>query len=213
MSTRFGAPTLAWETRLDYPQLWGTRRIGPDLSRIAGTRSEDWHFAHLYAPRSIVTGSVMPAYRFLFDGSAGAPRQSARDLVAYLETLGRAREIAGPEGEAAARAACACPDDEMRQMAFTAPMLNAHPARTRRRGDAPALAPAAGDLSRGQQLYASNCASCHGRDGEGDGPGAAALLPRPSNLIRARIRAGSTRRSDVEWARRNRDAGVARSPG
>ena len=65
---RFGAPTMAWETRLDYPQLWGTRRIGPDLSRVGGTRSEDWHFAHLFSPRSVVSDSVMPAYRSLFAG-------------------------------------------------------------------------------------------------------------------------------------------------
>ncbi len=115
---RFGAPTLAWETRFDYPHLWGTRRIGPDLSRTAGTRSADWHFAHLFAPRSIVSQSVMPAYPALFDGAADRPRQEARDLLAYLESLGRARELAGPEGEAHAREACNCADDEMLQMAF-----------------------------------------------------------------------------------------------
>jgi len=101
---RFGAPTLAWETRLDYPHLWGTRRIGPDLSRAAGTRSDDWHYTHLFAPRSVVPQSVMPAYARLFDGAPDRPRQEARDLVAYLNTLGLARELAGPEGEARAEA-------------------------------------------------------------------------------------------------------------
>ncbi len=115
---RFGAPTLAWETRFDYPHLWGTRRIGPDLSREGANRSEDWQLSHLYAPRSLVPDSVMPAYPSLFDGSADRPRQEARDLVAYLGTLGRARELAGPEGEAHARAGCNCPNDEMAQMAF-----------------------------------------------------------------------------------------------
>ena len=180
-ATRFGAPTLAWETRFDYPQLWGTRRIGPDLSRIGGTRSEDWHLAHLYAPRTVVSDSVMPAYRALFDGSPDRPRQEARDLVAYLDSLGRARELAGPEAEAAARAKCACPDDEMLQMAFSAPMLNPHPARPRPAGGVPVLATTA-DLARGQSLYASNCASCHGSHGEGNGPGAVSLRPRPANL-------------------------------
>ena len=41
---RFGAPTLAWETRQDYPHLWGTRRIGPDLSRQYQVHPADWHF-------------------------------------------------------------------------------------------------------------------------------------------------------------------------
>ena len=178
---RFGAPTLAWETRLDYPHLWGTRRIGPDLARATGTRSEDWHYTHLFAPRSIVPGSVMPAYPSLFDGSPTAPRQGARDLVAYLDTLGRARELAGPEGEAHARAACACDDDTMAAMAFHAPEVNASPARTRR-GDAWPALPDTVDLARGRAGYDANCASCHGPAGLGDGPGAAGLRPRPANL-------------------------------
>ena len=86
-----------------------------------GTRTDDWHFAHLFSPRAVVPQSVMPAYPRLFDGAPDRPRQEARDLVAYLETLGRARELAGPEGEARAREACNCPDDEMAQMAFSRP--------------------------------------------------------------------------------------------
>jgi mono/diheme cytochrome c family protein len=179
---RFGAPTLAWETRLDYPHLWGTRRIGPDLARQGATHSEDWHFAHLFSPRAIVPDSVMPAYVSLFDGSADRPRQSARDLVAYLETLGQARELAGPEGEAHAREACNCPDDEMATMALAATMpLNANPARPRPRGEAPAV-PAVADAARGRALYTANCAGCHGVAGAGDGPGAGTLRPRPANL-------------------------------
>lgn len=177
---RFGAPTLAWETARDYPHLWGTRRIGPDLARAGSVRPDDWHLAHLYAPRSVVAESVMPAYRSLFDGAADRPTQAARDLVAYLQGLGRAREIAGPEGEARARERCNCPDDEMAQMAFSGP-VNTSAARPRTGATAPVLADVT-DARRGQMLYAANCASCHGPRGEGDGPGAAALLPRPSNL-------------------------------
>jgi cytochrome c oxidase cbb3-type subunit 2/cytochrome c oxidase cbb3-type subunit I/II len=188
---RFGAPTLAWETRLDYPHLWGTRRIGPDLARAAGTRSADWHFAHLFAPRTMVASSIMPAYPWLFEGSADRPRQEARDLLAFLETLGTAREIAGPEGEAFAREACNCPEDEMAQMAFHQP-LNAHPGRTRRGGAVPApmvsairSASASGGnaADRGRALYAEHCAGCHGATGAGDGPGASMLGPRPANFV------------------------------
>jgi len=178
--TRFGAPTLAWETRLDYPHLWGTRRIGPDLTRAAFTRSTDWHFAHLFSPRAVVPASVMPAYTALFDGAPDRPRQEARDLVAYLETLGRARELAAPEGEARAREACDCPDDEMAMMAFDG-MLNAHPARARRTREAPAL-PGGADVDRGRLLYGAHCATCHGATGQGDGPGVRGLSPAPANL-------------------------------
>lgn len=193
---RFGAPTLAWETQVDYPHLWGTRRIGPDLARQAAVHPEDWHYAHLYAPRAVVPQSVMPAYRVLFDGSPLRPRQEARDLVAYLETLGRARELAGPEGEARARDRCNCPDDEMAQMAFEAARLNTHPGRPRPRADGPVLPPAP-DESRGRQLYIQRCAGCHGETGRGDGPAAAWLRPRPTNF--AEHAYATARLSDALW--------------
>lgn len=177
---RFGAPTLAWETRFDYPHLWGTRRIGPDLAREAATRTENWHYVHLFSPRSLVPLSVMPSYASLFDGGPERPRQEARNLVAYLETLGRARELAWPEGDAAARAAAA-PDDHWAHMAFTAPLLNAHPARTRPRGAAPALPATTGEDS-GRVLWLEHCAGCHGPDGRGDGTAASWLRPRPTDL-------------------------------
>jgi cytochrome c oxidase cbb3-type subunit 2 len=177
---RFGRATLAWETIFDYPHLWGTRRIGPDLSREAGVRSADWQLSHLYAPRNLVTDSVMPPFPWLFEGAPDRPTQEARDLLAYLETLGRDRALAGPEGEAHALKACNCSEDEKR-FAFTPAVLNASPARARRRGDSPRLV-ASNDLARGQQVYARDCASCHGTRGEGDGPGAAGLHPHPSNF-------------------------------
>jgi cytochrome c oxidase cbb3-type subunit 2/cytochrome c oxidase cbb3-type subunit I/II len=177
---RFGAPTLAWETRFDYPHLWGTRRIGPDLARESGSHSEDWQYVHLFHPRAVVADSVMPAYSSMFDGSPERPKQEARDLVAYLETLGRAREIAGLEGEQHAREACNCGNDEMAQMAFHAAALNANPRKTRRKG--PELALVSGELRRGQELYAHNCASCHGVTGRGEGAGAVGLHPAPPNF-------------------------------
>lgn len=178
---RFGAATLAWETILDYPQLWGTRRIGPDLSREYGVHTEDWELAHLYEPRSVVADSVMPPFPWLFDGAADRPQQAARDVVAYLETLGRSRALAGKEGDEYSRANCQCSDEE-RHTAYDAPLLNASASRPRRQGDFPKLS-ATGDLRRGRQLYARNCASCHGRNGAGDGPGAGGLRPRPTNFV------------------------------
>lgn len=192
---RFGAPTLAWETRRDTPHLWGTRRVGPDLSRESGARSLDWQYAHLFAPRAIVPESVMPGYPALFDGAPDRPRQDARDLVAYLESLGHARALAGPEGEKKAREACNCPGDEMQQMAFAGP-LSAHPARAVRTLD-PAPQLAGGDLARGQQLYARHCATCHGATGAGDGAGAAGLAVAPAKL--AEHEYTTARLSSVLW--------------
>jgi len=176
---RYGAPTLAWEGRFDFPHLLGTRRIGPDLARAGNTRTAEWHLAHLYAPRAVVPGSVMPAYPQFFAGDPTRPTQQARDLVAYLETLGRARELAWPEGDTAARAVAG--DSEWAQMAFSSAVLNAHPGRTQPRGNAPAL-PGNGDPALGSALWQANCSGCHGANGDGAGQAAGWLAPPPVNL-------------------------------
>jgi len=191
---RFGAPTLAWETRFDYPHLMGTRRIGPDLSRAGGTRTENWHYVHLFAPRAVIPQSIMPAYSALFDGAPDRPNQEARDLVAYIESLGRARELAWPEGDQHAQAAAG--DDKWSRMAFEAPLLNAHPARTRARGEAPYFEPGA-DLAQGDALWRDNCSGCHGESGRGDGQAAQWLVPAPTNLTQRDYT--SDRISDILW--------------
>ena len=66
---RFGPASQAWESISDAPQLWGTRRVGPDLAREAGRKSRDWQLVHLWNPRHVVPDSVMPGYSWLFDGS------------------------------------------------------------------------------------------------------------------------------------------------
>lgn len=78
------------ETVLNRPQLLGTRRVGPDLSREGGKRTNDWHFAHLYSPQSTTPGSVMPGYTWYFDRSTNppTPKKEAIALVAYLQNLG-----------------------------------------------------------------------------------------------------------------------------
>jgi cbb3-type cytochrome c oxidase subunit II len=99
---RFGPPAEAWEYQDQYPQQWGTRRIGPDLSRESGKRSDGWQYAHLYNPRSTVPQSVMPSYPWLFseapDGSV-VPNEEAAALVAYLNYLGRDIAESGPQTE------------------------------------------------------------------------------------------------------------------
>jgi cytochrome c oxidase cbb3-type subunit 2 len=192
---RFGKATLAWETIFDYPHLWGTRRIGPDLSREASVRSNDWQLSHLYEPRNLVGDSVMPAFRWLFDGAPDRPNQEAQDLLAYLETLGRDRALAGPEGEVHARAAHDLSDDE-REWAFGKGPLNANASRAQRKGKYPLL-PVSRDLTRGMELYTRDCASCHGTNGAGNGRGANGLHPHPANLTEHEY--GMDRLSEVLW--------------
>jgi mono/diheme cytochrome c family protein len=136
--------------------------------------------SHLYEPRNLVRDSVMPAFPWLFDGAPDRPRQEADDLLAYLETLGRDRALAGPEEEAHARSAHNLSDAE-REWAFGQGPLNANAAMPRRKGKYPAL-PASTDLARGSELFARDCATCHGDRGAADGPGSSGLHPQPANL-------------------------------
>jgi cytochrome c oxidase cbb3-type subunit 2 len=62
---RYGPYSRAVESQYDHPMLWGSKRTGPDLARVGAKYSDDWHRDHLREPRSVVPGSVMPAYSFL----------------------------------------------------------------------------------------------------------------------------------------------------
>lgn len=62
---RYGHFSLAAESMFDHPFQWGSKRSGPDLARVGGRYSDDWHAAHLRSPRSVVPESIMPPYAFL----------------------------------------------------------------------------------------------------------------------------------------------------
>jgi cytochrome c oxidase cbb3-type subunit II len=105
----WGRPSVPADYAYDYPHLLGISRTGPDLFNIGARQpSIDWHLAHLYQPRSVTPGSVMPAFPFLFnvvahpgpmDKAVSLPpqfaptagtvvaTQEALDLVAYLTSL------------------------------------------------------------------------------------------------------------------------------
>jgi cytochrome c oxidase cbb3-type subunit 2 len=62
---RYGPYSLAVESQYDHPMLWGSKRTGPDLARVGGKYSNQWHVAHLMNPRDVVPSSIMPRYRWL----------------------------------------------------------------------------------------------------------------------------------------------------
>ena len=62
---RYGPYSLAGESVFDHPFLWGSKRTGPDLARVGGRYSDDWHRIHLRNPRDVVPESNMPAYPYL----------------------------------------------------------------------------------------------------------------------------------------------------
>ncbi len=117
---RYGHYSVAGESIWEHPFLWGSKRTGPDLARVGGRYSDDWHYAHLMDPRSVVPQSNMPAYPWLetnvLDGkltakklevfrSFGVPytdediagaeaavkgKKEIDALIAYLQSLGTA---------------------------------------------------------------------------------------------------------------------------
>ena len=70
----------------DQPHMFGTRRVGPDLSRVGGKYDGQWHAAHFRDPRSLVPGSVMPPFPWI----ANDPKELAA-LTAYIQSLGRVK--------------------------------------------------------------------------------------------------------------------------
>ncbi|MCC7517333.1 MAG: cytochrome-c oxidase, cbb3-type subunit II [Pseudomonadales bacterium] len=79
---RYGHYSVAGESVYEYPFLWGSKRTGPDLARVGGRYSDEWHSAHLYNPRDVVPESVMPAYTWLFDATL-----DGKDTAAKMRTL------------------------------------------------------------------------------------------------------------------------------
>lgn len=130
---RYGPYSLAGESVYDHPFLWGSKRTGPDLARVGGRYSDDWHRVHLRNPRDVVPESNMPRYLWLqsnmADAStiqahmtalrrvgvpytdeqiANAPKElegkTEEDaLLAYLQGLGTARRAVQPAVEAVAQ--------------------------------------------------------------------------------------------------------------
>jgi cytochrome c oxidase cbb3-type subunit 2 len=64
---RYGPYSLAAESVYDHPFQWGSKRTGPDLARVGGRYSDEWHVDHLVDPRSVVPRSIMPKYGFLLE--------------------------------------------------------------------------------------------------------------------------------------------------
>ena len=81
---RYGHYSLAAESMYDHPFQWGSKRTGPDLARVGGRYSDEWHVQHLKDPRAVVPESIMPTYPFLAEREL-----KAGDMTADLTALSR----------------------------------------------------------------------------------------------------------------------------
>jgi cytochrome c oxidase cbb3-type subunit 2 len=70
---RYGHYSLAAESMFDHPFQWGSKRTGPDLARVGGRYSDEWHSQHLKDPRAVVPESIMPGYAFLSERKLEMP--------------------------------------------------------------------------------------------------------------------------------------------
>jgi len=171
---RYGPVSQAGEFAYDYPATFGTRRIGPDLAREGGKRTDGWQYGHLANPQAMTQGSVMPKYVWYFEKDENGepditkPTEDGKALIAYLQRLGTSiGDFRNPGGNKSASISNVASAPK-----FTPEMINA-----------------------GKSIYEANCAGCHGINGNGAGPAAAALNPPPRNFIKANYKYGS---SDVE---------------
>lgn len=104
---RYGHYSLAAESMYDHPFLWGSKRTGPDLARVGGKYSDEWHVAHLTQPRDMVPASIMPSYSFL--------KHQGADLVGIANHLKALRAVGVPY------------TDEMVAQAYNDAMAQANP--------------------------------------------------------------------------------------
>jgi hypothetical protein len=89
-SLRWGevSKTEEYQNELQRPVMFGTRRVGPDLSREGGRRANDWHAVHFFQPTLVSQRSPMPDYPWLFDGAPDVPNDRGLALILYVQWLG-----------------------------------------------------------------------------------------------------------------------------
>ena len=125
---RYGHYSIAAESMYDHPFQWGSKRIGPDLARVGGKYSNDWHYAHLKNAQEVVPESLMPHYAFLAETPlrtddieermialrhVGVPYTDA-EIAAALMSINAAKGVEIGEGFAAAALSGEDNADEMR---------------------------------------------------------------------------------------------------
>jgi cytochrome c oxidase cbb3-type subunit 1 len=171
---RWGPVSQTGESAYDRPHLFSTRRIGPDLTRVGRKYGDDWHIAHHWQPRDVVPDSVMPAFPWLFEPVKGQAlpqlNEDGKALVAYIQRLGTSigdwREGFAPTRLSSGVALN--PSPEAREELVTL----------------------------GKSVYERRCIGCHGVKGDGNGPSAVFLDPRPRDFTRGIFKFRSTTGKD-----------------
>jgi cbb3-type cytochrome c oxidase subunit II len=169
----------------DKTALLGTERTGPDLSQEGGVHPDDWHVAHFRNPRFTSPNSIMPQISYLTD-------EEMRQLIAYMQSLGgkaadvrykaqkdeKALLLASLKGGQGAKGVT---DPNVPYSADHLTFLQQQVPPTWKDLRS-AMPPSQRSLIHGKQVYLQNCIGCHGLRGDGNGPAAQFLEPRPFNF-------------------------------
>jgi len=167
---RWGPVSQAGEYAYDFPHLFSTRRIGPDLTRVGRKYADGWHIAHHWDPRHVVPDSIMPSFPWLFepakDNDVPQLNEDGKALVAYVQRLGTGigdwREDFAPTRLSSGVALTLDPSEREEMVAL------------------------------GREVFGRRCIGCHGVQGNGRGPSAVFLDPKPRDFTRGIFKFHST---------------------
>ena len=168
-SWRWGPVSQAGEHVFDRPHLLGTRRIGPDLTRVGRKYGDDWHIAHFWNPREVVGNSIMPRFTWLFEKNESEEpilNEDGKALISYIQRMGTniGDWRAGFASTSISQGISKKFEGQDKETA----------------------------LSIGKQVYEARCLGCHGSMGDGKGPAAKFLNPKPRDFTKGVFKFRST---------------------
>lgn len=173
---RWGPVSQNGEYVHDQPHLFSTRRIGPDLTRVGRRYGGGWHAAHHWDPRAVKPDSIMPRFPWLFKepekpGDAPQLNEDGQALVAYIQRLGTSIGDWREQfvSTRLSGGAAASPDPQVQEDL----------------------------LPLGKNVYERRCIGCHGEKGDGNGPSAKFLDPKPRDFTKGIFKFHSTPGQDA----------------
>jgi cytochrome c oxidase cbb3-type subunit I/II len=175
---RWGVLSQAGEYAYDAPHTFGTRRIGPDLTRDGGKYGDDWHRAHFFNPRLVAPDSIMPGFTWLFKKNLQKPNEARQSDESRRPDVDEQKKQLDHNHVLPAESDFVPNDDGEAVIAFVQ-FLGMN--RGKWRDDFPYQIAASGSASsfateasveHGKEVFERRCAGCHGEKGDGKGPAA-----------------------------------------
>jgi len=171
---RYGEYTKGGESYYERPFLWGSKRTGPDIARLAGKYGDDWHIAHLTNPQQFIPQSNMPSYAFLDRPADAKNAEASMKTLKFpytdkdIETVGKSTELEAVTAYLQTLGAAIA--NPLYVQVDAAKYMDE-------------LSPTSKVSDRTKLLFSAECASCHGANGEGTDFASAVASIAPSDVI------------------------------